>query len=162
SERTAMQANAIPGTTAVISGAPVLQVAVARALRLSLLSGMVTGIVSMALLLLLALRTGGGIRYRVLPLAAGVLTVFVLGGAVTAVHGRGAVRPVGVADPHGPSVRRGDGHGNAGRLGDSPAGGAGGAVRLARGRPAEGRPCGRGRCGGGGAPVRAPAARART
>src|SRR6202023_1318770 len=68
-----------------ISGVPVLEAVLARGLRLSLFAGMLLGVISMAVLLLLALRRRGRLVMRILPLVAGLITVFVLAGLVTAI-----------------------------------------------------------------------------
>ena len=68
-----------------ISGVPVLQAAVERGLRLSLFAGMLLGVITMAVLLLVALRRRGRLALRILPLVAGVATVCILAGLVTAV-----------------------------------------------------------------------------
>src|SRR6202171_1867096 len=70
-------------TAITISGVPVLEAVIARGLRLSLLAGMLLGVISMALPLLVALRRRGRLLMRILPLLAGVTTVFVLTGLVT-------------------------------------------------------------------------------
>src|SRR5258708_15247366 len=68
-----------------ITGVPVLEAAIERGLRLSLLAGMILGIVSMATLLLVALRRRGRLGLRMLPLVAGAATVLLLSGVVTAI-----------------------------------------------------------------------------
>jgi predicted RND superfamily exporter protein len=73
-----------------ISGVPVLEAVIARGLRLSLFAGMLLGVISMAVLLLVALRRRGRLVLRILPLVAGLGTVFLLAGLVTAI-GLGAV-----------------------------------------------------------------------
>jgi len=76
-----------------ITGVPVLEAAIERGLRLSLFAGMALGVVSMAVLLMVALRRRGRLALRVLPLAAGVFTVFLLAGLVTAIGlGAAAIR----------------------------------------------------------------------
>jgi predicted RND superfamily exporter protein len=68
-----------------ISGVPVLQAAVERGLRLSLFAGMLLGVITMSVLLLVALRRRGRLVLRILPLVAGVATACILAGLVTAV-----------------------------------------------------------------------------
>jgi predicted RND superfamily exporter protein len=68
-----------------ISGVPVLQAAVERGLRLSLFAGMLLGVITMAVLLLVALRPRGRLILRMLPLVAGVATACILAGLVTAI-----------------------------------------------------------------------------
>src|ERR1035437_74409 len=76
-----------------ITGVPVLEAAIERGLRLSLLGGTALGVISMAVLLMVALRRRGRLALRVLPLAAGVVTVFLLAGLVTAIGlGAAAIR----------------------------------------------------------------------
>ncbi|MHB8507076.1 MAG: MMPL family transporter [Candidatus Dormibacteria bacterium] len=84
SERTALQQHPIAGASTVLTGLPVLQLSVARALGLALVAGMAVGAAAILVLLLAALR-GVAPGLRLLPLAGGILTVAVLGGAVTLV-----------------------------------------------------------------------------
>src|SRR5258708_3547826 len=73
-----------------ITGVPVLEAAIERGLRLSLVAGMILGIASMGVLLLVALRRRGRLGLRILPLVAGGATVLVLAGRVAAVGYRAA------------------------------------------------------------------------
>jgi predicted RND superfamily exporter protein len=86
----ALRAQPIPGIGVTVSGAPILQVAIERALRLALVVGMAVGALASALLLLLGIRDrrgpGGGIGLgwwrRLLPLFGGALAVALLAGAL--------------------------------------------------------------------------------
>ncbi len=74
--------NPIPGATVSVTGVPVLEAAVAHALQLALLVGMLVGTVAMGVLLLVTLRRQVRPAARLLPLLAGVFTVLILGGLV--------------------------------------------------------------------------------
>ena len=73
----------IPNATVTITGVPVLEAAILRALQLALLVGMAVGAVSALLLLLVALRRRTPIAARVLPVLAGLVTVAILAGLVS-------------------------------------------------------------------------------
>ncbi|MFN2464015.1 MAG: MMPL family transporter, partial [Candidatus Dormibacteria bacterium] len=91
--RAQVAANPIPGASVIVTGVPILEAAVGRALRTALLVGMLGGAVAMALLLLLALRRRAPLASRVLPLAAGFFTVATLAGLLSAIdHAAVAVR----------------------------------------------------------------------
>ena len=77
--------NPIPGASVIITGVPVLEAAVGKALRTSLAVGMLAGALAMAILLLLALRRRGRLVGRLLPLLAGLFTVTILAGLLTAI-----------------------------------------------------------------------------
>jgi hydrophobe/amphiphile efflux-3 (HAE3) family protein len=81
--------NPIPGASVTVTGVPVVEAAVAQALRLALLVGMLVGAVAMGLLLALTLRRQARPLGRLLPLFAGLFTVMMLGGLV-ALIGLGA------------------------------------------------------------------------
>jgi hydrophobe/amphiphile efflux-3 (HAE3) family protein len=77
--------NPIPGASVTVTGVPVLEAAVAQALRLALFIGMLVGAGAMGLLLLFTLRRQARAPARLLPLAAGIFTVLLLGGIVAVV-----------------------------------------------------------------------------
>src|SRR5258708_3275613 len=83
-----------------ITGVPVLEAAIGRGLRLPLGAGMILGIASMGVLLLVALRRRGRLGLRILPLVAGGATVLVLAGV-------GRARVVAVAFPTHPRWGKG-------------------------------------------------------
>ncbi|GAC1583492.1 MAG: hypothetical protein NVS3B24_22210 [Candidatus Dormibacteria bacterium] len=83
----------IPGASVTITGVPILEAAVGQALRAALAVGMVVGALAMAVLLLLALRRRAQLAGRLLPLLAGIFTVTILAGVLTAIdHAAVALR----------------------------------------------------------------------
>ena len=85
--------NPIPGASVTITGVPILEAAVGRALRLALLVGMLAGAAAMAVLLLVMLRRRVRVVGRLLPLLAGFFTVTLLAGILTALdHAAVALR----------------------------------------------------------------------
>jgi predicted RND superfamily exporter protein len=83
SVRKTFKDNPIAGAQLTVSGVPVLQNAIAVALRRALLAGMAVGAISMLALLMLALRDRAGAAARAIPVAAGLVTVAMLSGVVS-------------------------------------------------------------------------------
>ena len=75
----------IPNAGMIITGVPILQSAIGRALRLALIAGMIVGGISMVILMLAALRRRVGIGMRVVPVVAGLATVALMAGLVALV-----------------------------------------------------------------------------
>jgi len=85
SVRDAARKGPIPNATVTVSGAPVLEAAVERALRVALFAGMLAGLVSMAILMLLAFRRRLNWWIRLVPVAAGLATAGILAGTISLV-----------------------------------------------------------------------------
>ena len=83
STRDALKKAPIPGASVILSGAPMLEAAAARALRQALVAGMAIGLLSMILLLAFVRRRMASLRLRLVPVVAGLVTVLLLGGIVT-------------------------------------------------------------------------------